>query len=766
MSFSGKTYCGERKRLLFALWILLSAAPADALGPQPGDVYREFYVAMTGSKDWRVTDPQPEHKGAFEFLPNSVLRLHVSTLAGARRAELVIDRWGGHPGTSGQRIRLNGRDWITLPQLTTTPAGADAPCYMSEDNPTVTVPVSDLKEGENTLEGTAGDQNLCSGGFGWGQWGWYGAVLRVYYEPSVPHTRGRIASPAVGRTLGEYPEVRVETSGEADRVDVLAWYEGPDEDGDGVFEGWHGAYHYTDLSHHVGTSTLAPHVVHWDTIWVPDQRPGAIKLIARIRNRDGVWFVTPAVEGLTLKRTGASVKLFRPRDVPQHYWVRAGARASSAVEVADVNGAAEAVVAVRTWNGYGERFTINGHPVEIAGANHNYAFSLRPVPAGVLRKGRNTIEFHSTTEHHGVEILWPGPALLVRYGRRPGEEGRFPVEITSDRDLGPDTPVEITVPAAVTHQRFRVVDERDGVALPWQLEPGGRLLVLLPRLVAGSTKRLTVYFGNSPGPAARRLVAVEDNVMHQGQPSLRIRTPRAMYVYHKEGGGFASIIDNDGHDWISFRPGGGSAGEYRGIPNLGECFHPGYTGAKGSRTTLESVGPVRVRFRSETADGRYAAIWDVYPSFARMTIERAGGPYWFLYEGTPGGKLDVPEDFWVTSTGARRSVADTWNGDLESPKWVYFADAKLDRALFLASHQDNTSNDQFWQMESNMTVWGFGREYRCCGKYLTAAPAQFTIGLLEARDYARASAEIGAALTLPKVVAGKVAAAEPAPGVN
>jgi hypothetical protein len=435
---------------------LLLAAPAFAFGPQPGQVYREFYVVMSRDQEWRVTDPQPEHKGAFAFLPNRVLRMNVSHLAGARRAELLIDRWGGHPGTTGQRVRFNGKAWIDVPQLKTTPPGASPLCYMSQDNTVMEIPLADLKEGENTLEGTAGDQSLCQG-FGWGQWGWYGAVLRVYYDASAPHAAGRIVSPGPGAALQEHPEIRVETDGGADRVDVFAWHDGYDEDGDGIYEDWHGAYHYVDLQHHAGSSTRAPHVVRWDTTWVPDQRPGGVKLLARIRNRSGVWFVTPIVNGLTLKRTGTSVKLFRPGDVPERYHVRAGRRASSTVDVSILEGAVEAVVAMRTWNGYREQFTFNGHAVDIAGADHNYAFGLRPVPLSAIHRGKNVIEFHSTTEHHGPEILWPGPALLVRYGRSPAPgknrawlspdyEGRFPVEITADIDLGPEKPVEIAVP--------------------------------------------------------------------------------------------------------------------------------------------------------------------------------------------------------------------------------------------------------------------------------------------------------------------------------
>jgi hypothetical protein len=41
-------------------------------------------------------------------------------------------------------------------------------------------------------------------------------------------------------------------------------------------------------------------------------------------------------------------------------------------------------------------------------------------------------------------------------------------------------------------------------------------------------------------------------------------------------------------------------------------------------------------------------------------------------------------------------------------------------------------------MEGNMTVFGFGRQYRCCEKYLRAVPAHFTIGLVETADLDRA----------------------------
>ena len=50
------------------------------------------------------------------FLPNPVLTIDLPDLTGAVRAELILDRWGGHPGTSNKRVRFNGASWLHLPE--------------------------------------------------------------------------------------------------------------------------------------------------------------------------------------------------------------------------------------------------------------------------------------------------------------------------------------------------------------------------------------------------------------------------------------------------------------------------------------------------------------------------------------------------------------------------------------------------------------------------------------------------------------------------
>ncbi len=223
----------------------------------------------------------------------------------------------------------------------------------------------------------------------------------------------------------------------------------------------------------------------------------------------------------------------------------------------------------------------------------------------------------------------------------------------------------------------------------------------------------------SPLCAQVRITAIPD---YQGQPSYQIETPAATWIYHRQGAGFASLLDPDGNDWIGYRPGARAAGEFRGIPNLihpGAGMHPG-----GTLCASQASG---ARIVSTCEDGAWAAHWDFYPDFARLTVTKAPRPYWFLYEGTPGGKLDLDHDYWLLADGARGGMDDAFARDLPDPEWIAFGDNRAPRLLVVAKEQPDATLDQFYQMDGEMTVFGFGREHRCCGKYLTEAPASFIV---------------------------------------
>ena len=74
---------------------------------------------------------------------------------------------------------------------------------------------------------------------------------------------------------------------------------------------------------------------------------------------------------------------------------------------------------VVTWDGGAgtvkDYFTLNGRPLTVAGTGrHDVIYSAVPLEPSLLRRGANTIELHSDTDHHGIEVLWPGPVLAVR----------------------------------------------------------------------------------------------------------------------------------------------------------------------------------------------------------------------------------------------------------------------------------------------------------------------------------------------------------------
>ncbi len=418
---------------LYTSWVLLALLPNEVLEAQPtqrylapGAVYKEFMLHNSGDRAWRVTNPHAKDSGAKKYLPNPVLELEIDDLDGAIGAEAMLDRWGGHLHTLQPTIRFNQNEWLTLPPPVKN--GQLLPeDYYFQDNPVVPVPITHLKVGTNTIEGDCRHTKPD----GWGQWGLYSLILRVYFDPSrKPHERGRIMSPQSGDVLPENPKIRLDLNPEkVRRVDLFAWYHGYDENGDGRFGDWHGGWFQpqrntpAEWQDHVATLKAAPFEATWNTRWVPDQPAGQIQLIARIQGQNSVWFVTDAVDRLTLKRPNETVTLHRVQDFPPDFGVRVGQRKSCVIPLPD-DFDPERIVEVglhyRTWHGWDkhhEPYQLNDLVQAHEGKNHHYHYHIHAIPPGALRPGGNVFTIFSQTDHHMLEILWPGPALLVRQKR-------------------------------------------------------------------------------------------------------------------------------------------------------------------------------------------------------------------------------------------------------------------------------------------------------------------------------------------------------------
>ncbi len=212
---------------------------------------------------------------------------------------------------------------------------------------------------------------------------------------------------------------------------MIAWYDGLDEDGDGLFLDWHEANFQpergapNEIAGHVGSATAPPFEVVWDTMWIPDQRPQSIRLVARLRSPAGVWSVTPIVDGLSLTRDSESVRIFRPVEIPEKFGVRVGRTATCDIPIPasiDLTGASDAKLHLRTWHGFADVHSpskLNEHSLVLEGKNHHYDADLMPVPVSSLRSGDNTFTIQSDTKEHMLEVLWPGPELIVRFHDRP-----------------------------------------------------------------------------------------------------------------------------------------------------------------------------------------------------------------------------------------------------------------------------------------------------------------------------------------------------------
>jgi len=282
---------------------------------------------------------------------------------------------------------------------------------------------------------------------------------------------------------------------------------------------------------------------------------------------------------------------------------------------------------------------------------------------------------------------------------------------------------------------------------PWTSARGTLTFIMEGRTRPDAQRDFLVYFGiegftsRLDVPDSGERVWVEEVAEHEGQESFRVRSSNATYYYHKLGAGFASLEDADGQDWLSYNPGvgpksdSGSGGKYRGTPNMGHPEGYCHPGNAASGSTVVSRGPVKVTVASQSKDGKMACRWDIFASYARMMVLRMRTPYWFLYEGTPGGKLDMDSDLCVRPSGEgflRTSVAEKWDGDLPSVgggEWLYFADPKQGRSLYLVHHEDDEQVDSYWPMNEEMTVFGFGR--LGIKKFMQIVPAHFTIGLTD-----------------------------------
>lgn len=403
-----------------------------ATAQPPSGFWREHWFVRelehgnppVGSR-FRVNDPfaafQKSFKDRKEVFANGMMQIRsVTDVTTVRAVELYLEVWGGHVGTASKRVTVNGRSTYELPDDGTA-GNACAHQY-----PSLPLRITDVIRGYNAF------QFACDRGTSfWGHYIIEEACLR--FELPAGHAElakaglagfaARLETRAAGETI-ELSLAGVEAAALAEvaSVEFYGCYEGYDECGAGGGRQWHGFTRAREVLGHLGTVKAAPFRVSWDTSMLPAQREVAVRAVVRFKSAPDYAYRTPGREGLEIAaRPGVAVGVFGLKELPRRFWSRAN-RPKSAVIPLSIDPARieRAELHTTAWAGgpgeVKEYFKLNGRHFPVAeGSDHRTHHTIFAVEPSLLRNGDNTVEVLSDTEHHGIEILKPGPALVVRY---------------------------------------------------------------------------------------------------------------------------------------------------------------------------------------------------------------------------------------------------------------------------------------------------------------------------------------------------------------
>ena len=373
------------------------------------------------SARFRVNDPFAAFHKSFkdrkEVFSNGMMQIQTAVdVTTVRAAELYLETWGGHAGTANKRVTVNGRSTYLLPEDGT----GNHACAHSY--PSIPLRITDVIRGHNVF------QFACDlGTTFWGHFIIDEACLRL--ELPVGHAAiakaGRTAFRATVEARVEGEKIQLALSGPAADVAAVEFYGcyvGFEENGIGAGRQWHGFTKKREPLGHLGTVKAPPFTLTWDTSMVPAQRDVAVRAIVRFKSSPELVYRTPVREGLAVAaRPGVEVGVFTLAQMPERFWSRANRPKSATIALpVDPAKIEQAELHTVTWTGGAggvkEYFKLNGRHFPVAeGHDHRTHYTVFPVEPMLLKRGDNVVEVLSDTMEHGIEILKPGPALVVRY---------------------------------------------------------------------------------------------------------------------------------------------------------------------------------------------------------------------------------------------------------------------------------------------------------------------------------------------------------------
>lgn len=400
-----------------------------------GMFFREYWgqydekISNTKEKRWRVNDEAVSLHERFgkrsEPAANGLALIDVpEDLFGLDGAELYLEMWGGHPRTANKRLYVNGRG----PYVTGDDGAEEGNCAYSY--PTIDLAPGHLVRGTNAL------QFACDRGQSfWGHFIIDNMCIRCYLKADHPDLvaagvqdfTAEVQVGESGRVLKDSTVLSLYCPKEFEQsvvsVDYFGRYFGYDDNGNRLENDWHGYTQNRQYKNHIGRATAAPFRVKWDTTMIPDQdKPMAVKAVVSLK--EGFQYVTPVLEGLSFPADRNKVRMYKCARMPVPFWSRANNVKTADMDLpGDISGVEQARLMVKIWDGgegtVKDHFKINGrsYPITSGRHIHDVVFTDVQVDISDLKDGENTITLLSDTEHHGIEVLLPGPCFVLRYGK-------------------------------------------------------------------------------------------------------------------------------------------------------------------------------------------------------------------------------------------------------------------------------------------------------------------------------------------------------------
>jgi hypothetical protein len=235
-----------------------------------------------------------------------------------------------------------------------------------------------------------------------------------------------------------------------------------------------------------------------------------------------------------------------------------------------------------------------------------------------------------------------------------------------------------------------------------------------------------------------------EETIYENKPHFIIKTKSITWYFDKEGGGFSRMIDKERNDWISFKrepwneyP-ASAASAFRGIPNLVFKSDDGGAGHPGHEKCNSAIEGNKIITKSKSGNWKWS--WEFFDDYARLEILKTdpNQPYWFLYEGTPGGKYTPADYYFGTSkTPTTTELPDFYKGTniFGNFQWIYCGSQKLENTFYMVHLQSDEETDmagflgnttEGLNSPDGMTVFGFGRDEK--GNPLLTGNQKFVVG--------------------------------------